>query len=715
MATATLLSDDLLLPEQPTRGSHPMDSSGILLGLMTLSRRAEAAVENGSESDSLDGVISKGVLRSLLSALHFRDVATVRHSRRVAMLAVGLAQYLGWEGRHLKLLEIASLLHDIGKIGVPDNVLFKPGALNPDEEALMSLHHNIGVDVLQACRVDKEVLDIVGQSHCHYNGANDGYRRIGGDVHQGARILGVADAYDSLRTDQVYRNAQAHDEIMKVLMASAGTQFDGNVVCALSRWIENGGSALPAHAPETGRGERPPGPADPQESLEASSLGHIFAYLYLLESMYDGFYLVDSDLRFVVWNRGAESLLGRPAQQILNQMWTSRVLSYADRNSQQLPDHQCPLNQVVATRKSAASIVRMRHADGNWVEVELQSVPLLDPQGRLQGVAEIFRDVSRNSRRPQEYRELKMAASRDPLTSVANRGELETQLALMLSEFSQSPDAEPFSVIFLDVDHFKSINDTYGHGVGDQVLIDLTKLLQHETYSGELVGRYGGEEFVVLCPGAELDQTVRRAERFRVALGGAKIAELSDCQVTASFGVTQVERGDSVESILRRADRALYKAKGSGRNRTCSFTNSQLLFDDLPTENGEEDEPADPFVFTGSFSACVAADMVVYKLGGFVDDRHVKLLEVAPRRAVMRLGSRGLLPFWGGSDQSRPVELEIEFSDEPIGIPRGKFVVPGQVCVNVRIRPLGWIRHANVFQERAARVLKDLRAYFAGH
>src|SRR5690606_10371383 len=142
--------------------------------------------------------------------------------------------------------------------------------------------------------------------------------------------------------------------------------------------------------------------------------------------------------------------------------------------------------------------------------------------------------------------------------------------ALLVAEYSCSNGREPFSVIFLDIDYFKSINDTYGHTVGDEVLVDLARLLQHETYSGELVGRYGGEEFVVVCPGTDLMQSIKRAERLRVAISRGHLGNVKGLEVTASFGVTQSEPGDSVESIIRRADKALYKAKDLGRNRTCS-------------------------------------------------------------------------------------------------------------------------------------------------
>ncbi len=245
-------TDDKVLPEAPIAAhapliaTHPTDSSRILLGLMSLARLADD--ENlDPESDSLRGAISRNVLRSLLTALHHRDENTILHSRRVAVLCVGMAKYLGWTDAQLKMLEVAALLHDIGKIGVPDHILFKPGKLSGDEAELMALHHNIAIDVLQACRVHQEVLDIVLQSHLHYNGANDGYRKIGSDVHQGARILAVADAYESLTSEQVYRQGKTHDDALNILMEAAGAQFDGNVVLSLSRWVEAEGPPLRAN------------------------------------------------------------------------------------------------------------------------------------------------------------------------------------------------------------------------------------------------------------------------------------------------------------------------------------------------------------------------------------------------------------------------------------------------------------------------------------
>lgn len=716
MAGTRLLADDLILSSLPVQNSHPMDSSRVLLGLMALSRKAAAAEANAPESDSLEGVISATALRSLLAALHFRDATTVQHARRVAMLAVGMAEHLGWEGRHLKLLEVAALLHDVGKIGVPDNILFKPGALSPDEVDLMALHNGIGVDVLQACRVEKEVLEIVGQARDYYNGMTTGFRRTGGTSHLGSRLLAVADAYDSLRSDQVYRKGKSHDEVMRILMENAGSQFDGNIVCALARWTEQSGDAqsLAGNAEHEQHLAAAQSTAFASEAAEASNLCHIFSYLYMLESLYDGFYLVDSDLRFVVWNNGVERLTGRPTADMLDRTWTSRLVCYADESGNPQPDQACSMHEVVASGRATSRKLKVQHAGGRWIDVETQTVPLIDEHGRLQGVTEIFRDLSRSRRRPQEYRDLRLAASRDALTNVANRGELETQLTQLVADTARANWVEPFSIIFLDVDHFKKINDTFGHAVGDTVLVEVARLMQHETYSGELVGRYGGEEFVIICPGTDMEQAVKRAERIRLAVSRLNLQELESRQITASFGVTQAERGDSVESVLRRADKALYAAKHGGRNQTRSFTTEQMNQREEVAPSTADSSGTKQMVYQTRFYACIAAEMVVYKLGGFVNDEKAKLIEVTPTRALLQLGTKGFFSSWGSTDERRPVEVELGFVKESAteGATR-RAAHSNQMQVQVRIRPVGKIKQTPVFEDRAKRVAKRLSSYFA--
>src|SRR4029077_16090240 len=125
-------------------------------------------------------------------------------------------------------------------------------------------------------------------------------------------------------------------------------------------------------------------------------------------------------------------------------------------------------------------------------DIELQSIPLIDDSGRLLGVAEMLRDKSRNDLGAREYRDGQRSANRDPLTGVANRNELRTQVGNLLAAAIKDDWNTTFSLIQVDVDHFKQINDRFEHETGDRVLIETARLLSQETYSGEIVGRYSG-------------------------------------------------------------------------------------------------------------------------------------------------------------------------------------------------------------------------------
>ena len=684
--------------------SQTSDSSRNLLGLMALANAAHRDLKSGSPETTLDGVISKAVLRSLLGALHYRDVATLRHSRRVALLAAGLAHHLGWEGRHLRVLEVAALLHDVGKIGAPDNVLYKPGKLSVEEVELMDLHHAIGLNVLQACRVDPEVLRIVDQAHRAYS-TKEIDERVMRDVHIGARILAVADAYESLCTEQVYRVAKPHEEIMNLLMAESGKQFDGNVVNSLARWVQQDGLPFAAQTAELNGAGSQRVPFSLEEAAESMALCQIFSYLYMLESLYDGFYIVDSERKFIVWNRGIEKLINQPATAMLGKVWNTSLFSpnRDECGHRTETGTATSLDQALESKKSAVCQLAYHKADLSTVQLELQTVPLVDAHGRTHGVAEIVRNLSRKSHAP-EFNQLKLQASRDALTSIANRGELERQLRLLADQYEESP-LEPYCVIFADADHFKRVNDTFGHQVGDQVLVDLARHFSEETYSGEIVGRYGGEEFIILCPATELEQAVRRADRLRSSLKLAKVGGVEKLKITCSFGVSQIEPGDSTETLLRRADRALYAAKEGGRDRTCWFTTEMLETNEAAHE---QDGEIRPFEFAGSFSAFVPPDMVIQKLGGFVKDHRAKLGDVSRERVVLQMpGVGGLRGLFESAVARQGIEIELlmegaERSDKS-----------KKLRVNIRMRPIGKFRDAQAFTERTQVTMRELKHYFA--
>lgn len=698
------------LGRSPSRTVHPMDSAQMLLSLLELTETGTG--DPPPITEARDWPVSLPLLQKLLSALAYRDEATVLHSRRVALLAVGMARFLGWDEAPTRKLEVAALLHDLGKLGIPDHILRKPARLSPDEQEFVLLHHYIGVDLLQACRMDREILEIVWLSHTQGRVPAEELSEAKGLPTQGARLLAVADAYDSLRNHQSYRQGKSHREAMRILKEHSGKEYDRNVVAALDRWIRQVGPGAIAAEAGTRLADVLEACVDASTVAQASTLNHLFAFLYLLEALYDGFCVLDAEQEFVVWNHGMEHLTGLSVQEMLGTPWSRRLLTFADQKRAPLPDRACPVCQSLATGQGNCQIVRVEHRrTGRWRELEVQAVPLLGEDRRPRGTALLLHNVG-GERESGRYQALLAVARRDPLTGVGNRGELESRLARMFQARQEQSCTAPFSVMFLDLDHFKSVNDNFGHPVGDRVLVNLARLVEDELYSGETVCRYGGEEFVVLCPETDLAAAVARAERIRTAILNAALAAPLELNVTASFGVAEAEPGDDVTSLLNRADEALYEAKRQGRNRTCarSADHDQRL-DMAHLDSASTSAPRAPLVHVTEFETRVAADIITHKLAGFVDDMRARLTTVRPNYVDLRLGRRGLLGFWGDSPDRQPVQVELEISDPQ---QKGRWATE-LVTIRATIRPIGRCRGPERFRLRAHQVIQELRAYFAAN
>lgn len=168
---------------------------------------------------------------------------------------------------------------------------------------------------------------------------------------------------------------------------------------------------------------------------------------------------------------------------------------------------------------------------------------------------------------------LEKIAETDALTQLANRNRLWRSLAEALDPFdSQKPESFT-SVIMLDIDHFKEVNDTYGHNTGDMVLQEFAKILQSTCRDGDIIGRWGGEEFLIICPNTQQDDGRQLAETIRTSIENAAFPQVG--KVTASFGVSLCQANDSIDTLLERTDEALYQAKANGRNQVVCFTNSE--------------------------------------------------------------------------------------------------------------------------------------------
>lgn len=167
-----------------------------------------------------------------------------------------------------------------------------------------------------------------------------------------------------------------------------------------------------------------------------------------------------------------------------------------------------------------------------------------------------------------EINELEGLVLTDALTGLPNRGALNAELERAVAYAARGRKKNPVSVVMLDIDHFKRVNDTYGHCVGDKFLKKLAKILQAEVRTEDFCARYGGEEFTIILRGTTLEQALPLIERLRKRIEKKLFLKVTTrrVHVTASFGIAQLQRGKSARRLLKRADDALYSAKHRGRN-----------------------------------------------------------------------------------------------------------------------------------------------------
>jgi len=290
-------------------------------------------------------------------------------------------------------------------------------------------------------------------------------------------------------------------------------------------------------------------------------------YKSLLDNLYDGVYFLDSERRITYWNKGAERLTGYQASEVVDCYCRNNILMHVDEEGTLLcGENLCPAVKTLQDGQPHEDEVYLHHKQGHRVPVSIRVSPILSPGGRVIGAVEIFSDNSTRVESKQTIEELRRIALLDPLTEVGNRRYIDMNLRFRLAE--QERYGWPFGVLFLDIDHFKEINDLYGHDKGDDVLKMTARTLSNSLRSFDTVGRWGGEEFVAVIINVNAEQLHVVAEKLRAMVEQSSITNGSrTVRVTVSIGATVAREDDTPESLINRADQLMYHSKSSGRNR----------------------------------------------------------------------------------------------------------------------------------------------------
>ena len=290
-------------------------------------------------------------------------------------------------------------------------------------------------------------------------------------------------------------------------------------------------------------------------------------YRDLLDNVSDGVYFTDTEGRITYWNKGAERLTGFSSEEVLDRCCRDNVLVHVDETGKSLCLHGCPLAMTITDRQPREQEAFLRTKDGHRLPVLVKASPIVASNGEVKGAVEVFSSHAAKAQILERLAEMERNALLDTLTGLANRRYMEMQLRSRLEDFRRNKWL--FGVLFVDVDHFKDVNDRFGHEVGDKILRMVGQTLEKSSRYSDQVGRWGGEEFLAIISNVTTQRLSDVAERFRVLVEHSGFMQGGIVGVTVCIGAAEVREDDSAESLVNRADQNLYLAKQSGRNRVC--------------------------------------------------------------------------------------------------------------------------------------------------
>ena len=271
----------------------------------------------------------------------------------------------------------------------------------------------------------------------------------------------------------------------------------------------------------------------------------------------DAVMMIDSAGRVTYWNPAAEHMFGFSEVEVVGENLHDLIVP-----ERHLERAHAGFSRFAASGEGPAigrtTTLRAKHRNGDEFPVDI-SLSAIKLRGQWSAVG-IVRDATE---RVQTEERLKQLATTDTLTGICNRRHFDEVLASEISRAARFTN--PLSLILFDVDHFKRVNDTFGHQAGDRVLTQLAVTVSSTIRTVDLFARWGGEEFVVLLPGSDLDAGRLLAEKLRMVLERQPFSDVG--QVTCSFGVAEYAPDDNMDALIKKVDRCLYHAKASGRNR----------------------------------------------------------------------------------------------------------------------------------------------------
>jgi putative two-component system response regulator len=563
--------------------SKPLDSDDLLVCLSTAERILSLETRDLA-------------LFAMAKLAESRDTEIGGHLERVQAYARLLAQHLSPQVRkaydvdsqYIRLLHQTTPLHDLGKVGIPDAVLLKPGKLTSDEFELMKTHAALGAKTLDAAlqrfpnaRFLQMASEIAATHHEKFDGT--GYPRgIAGErIPLCGRIVALADVYDALTSRRVYKEAISHEQARDFILGERGRHFDPDVVDAFVSADDQFADVchrlrdevVPDNAPVliAEPSNAPPPTSDRSILVVEDSPTLLKALVDLLsgtgQTVFPAANGEDAMKLFLAhrpgvvvsdWELPGDSGV-ELCRQIRRQSATSHVhfimLTVHSDQPSLLEAYKAGVDDFVGKPFNSEELLAR-------VRVGVRTYHLHDELNRR-----TLAQQALNAQLAAMNNRLSRLSMTDELTGLYNRRHA---MARMEEQWTLAERYHrPFAVAMVDIDHFKQINDMFGHGSGDVVLRQIASILRNGTRATDLACRVGGEEFLILFPSQTVEEAAHCAERCRAAVA-AKIFQAGDASIKATVSIglagVSVEMKNYTE-MLRAADKALYGAKRAGRNR----------------------------------------------------------------------------------------------------------------------------------------------------
>jgi len=580
-----------------------------------------------------------GVAAGLFAALQCKNAAIAGHALRVSLSSSAWAMKMNLPEDERQAIELAALLHDVGMIGAPDHVLLKPAALDRDETAVMARARKMSREILRRSCASEKILEIVEYIPAWYDGSRSGFTLCGEQIPLGARIVAIVEAFDSMTTDCVYRPARSPERALVELYECAGSQFDPELVRLFAEFCRDDQIAARWDTAHHWLHTLNPAEVDSHWGAENVSLPHaeptvdMLFQARLLDNMYDAVVFIDTAGRIELWNRGAERLTGIAGAGVRGHFWRPELLGLCDEKGTEIDAADCPVQGAINSGVQSLRRLRILGRGRRSMVVDAHTIPVIDQKGVAQGAILLFHDASSEISLERRCQRLHEKSLKDPMTQAANRAEFDRVHEMFVAAHRQQ--GVPCSLLMFDLDRFKHVNDTYGHQAGDEAIMSLVSLLKSCCRPGDLVARYGGEEFVVLCADCDSATAVRRAEQIRKSLGNICQSQMEGRTVTVSVGVTEIQPGDTPDTMLRRADRALLIAKDKGRNMVVQLGSG---IGEAADEAAPAQRASKPKLFhEQELVTPVPVKFAVEKLRGFVAGHKARIVSIGGNRVCLEV------------------------------------------------------------------------------